>query len=217
VGRDQLLLLAHRPQEADGVHAEARKAHHRHHQQAQAPRHRHPRPLARARRCERQERQQQPCGELHPHAARHRHRGRAHRRARSRAQHQRYTQRQQDQRVVVRAAHRHQQQHRVGAHEHRCKAAGMAQHRRRLADQRHAREARQNGNRLERPQPAGRAQRRGGVACKREQRAVGRVLERPADEAEHRVGGRFGGQTRVGVKAVQRAHARKCQVAEHVL
>jgi len=43
------------------------------------------------------------------------------------------------------------------------------------------------------------------------------MQERPSDERVDRIGGRFGGDMRVGVQAVQRTHAREREVAENVL
>ena len=84
-------------------------------------------------------------------------------------------------------------------------------------DHRDGAEAREHGDRLECPQPAGDPQRRRRVARKREQRPVGGMLEGPSDERKDRIGRCFGGDMRVGVQAVQRPHAGEVQVAEDIL
>ncbi len=117
----------------------------------------------------------------------------------------------------MRASNRQHEQHGVQPHEARRPAAAAPEPVHRAPDQSDRREAREHRDRLERPQPAREPERRGRVAGEREQRAVGGVLERPSDEREDPVGGRFGGEVRVGVEAVQRAHAREREVAEHVL
>jgi hypothetical protein len=119
--------------------------------------------------------------------------------------------------VVMRPADGQLEQHGVQSHEgHRptrrlTKTAGGSR------DERHRAEARSDRDGLEGPQPAGKAKRGGRVACEREQRAIGRVLEGPSEEREDRVTGGFGGDMRVGVKAVQGSHAGEAQVAEDVL
>ena len=202
------------------MRAEAEQADKRHRQQRGARAQRHAHALARTRRGEHQERQHQARGELQPDAGGERRGGGARMRARPRragGQHERRRQRQQQQRVVVRSALRQHQHHRVQADERRRPNRGVAHAPGRTRDQRDRAEARQDGKRLERPQPAGQPQRHERVAQQREQRAVRRVLERPADERVHRVARRFGGEVRVRVEPVQRAHARERQVAEHVL
>jgi hypothetical protein len=109
------------------------------------------------------------------------------------------------------------EQHRVQSHEHRRRlrrAAHPARGARRQGDRP---EARRHRDGLERPQAARQPELRKRIGAEREQGPVRRVLERPADEREHRVGGRFGRHVRVGVEAVQHAQARKRQVPEHVL
>ena len=84
-------------------------------------------------------------------------------------------------------------------------------------DQRDRGEAGGDRERLQRPQPAGQPERRDRVAREREQRAVGRVLEGPADEQVDGIGGRLGGDVRVGVQPVQGAQPGEIEVAEHIL
>lgn len=139
------------------------------------------------------------------------------RRACAGAQHQRQCQRRDQHRVVVSAAHGQHQQHRVEAEEGHGEGRREAAPLRGPRGQRHRGQAEQRGRDFQRPQRAGEAQRRGRVAGEREQRPIGGVLERPADEAEHGVADRFGGEVRVGVEAVQRPHPRERHVAEHVL
>ncbi len=115
------------------------------------------------------------------------------------------------------AAHREHEQHRVQADERRRPPRALPEARGRAGDQRDGAEAGRTGDGLQRPQPACEAERRGGVAAEREEGPVGRVLERPADEHEGRIGGGFGCYVRVGVQAVQSSHAGKRQVAEDVL
>jgi len=117
----------------------------------------------------------------------------------------------------VRASDGQHEQHWVEPDEARRPAAAASEPVHRAPDQSDRREARERRDGLERPQPAREPERRGRVAGEREQRAVGGVLKRPAHEREDPVGGRFGGEVRVGVEAVQRAHAREREVAEHVL
>jgi len=173
--------------------------------------------LAPAPRREDHERQRQACRHLHPDAHRHDGSRGAKAWALARRQQQGGGQQQQDQGVVVRSAGGQLDQHRVQPHECRRPAAGVSERAGRPHDQRHGAEARDDGDRLESPQPPGDAQRRGGVAREREQRPVGGVQERPADEPEHRVGGRFGRHVRIGVQAVQGSHAGEAQIAEDVL
>lgn len=81
----------------------------------------------------------------------------------------------------------------------------------------HGQQAGERREDFERPQPAGQAERRDGVAGEREEGAVGGVLQRPADEREGGVGGCLRGDVGVGVQAVQSPHAGVVQVAEDVL
>jgi hypothetical protein len=88
---------------------------------------------------------------------------------------------------------------------------------RRTGDQRDRGEAGGDRERLQRPQPSSEPERRDRVAREREQRAVGRVLEGPADEQVDGIGGRLGGDVRVRVHPVQGAQASEVEVAEDVL
>jgi hypothetical protein len=202
------------------VHAEADHAEQHEREQRGARGERHACALAPPGRREHEEGEHEPGRELDAHAGRER----ARRRPRigshapgAGAQKQRRRQREQQQRVVVRPADGEDQQHRVQAHERRRPARRLAEALGRSRDQRDCAEARDDGDRLERPQPAGESQRRGRVAEQREQWAVGRVLKRPADEAEDGVGRRFGCEVRIGIQAMQGSKARECQVAENVL
>ena len=109
------------------------------------------------------------------------------------------------------------EQHGVQAHERGRPGGRATQPGARARGQRHRAEAAERGQRLERPQTARDAQRNRCVARQREQRSVGGVLKRPAQEREHGVGWRFSGQMRIGVEAVQGAEARVAEIAEHVL
>jgi hypothetical protein len=199
------------------VHAEAQQCHQRHRQQRRARAHSDTDALAIARRGEHQERQHQARRELQPDARRQRGGAGARMRARAGGQRQRRRQRQRQQRVVVGSALGQRQHHRVQADERRRPRRRAPQTPGRTRDQRDRADAREHGDRLERPQPARQPQRHERIAQQREQRTVRRVLEGPADELVHRVGGRFGGEVRVRVKAVQSPQARERQVAEHVL
>jgi hypothetical protein len=213
----ELLLLADRAHEAERVLAEAEQSQQRDRQQSGACAERHPRALASPRWREHEERQQQTCGDLDADAGRQRSCAGAPVRIRSRGQRQCRGQRQQQQRVVVRSADRQHEQHRVQPHECRGPAPRVSEPTRRPRDQRHRRKAREDCDHLERPQSARKSQGDQCVAEQREQRAVGRVLKRPADEVEHVVGGRFGGNVRIGVEAVQDPQSRERQIAEDVL
>ena len=198
----QLLLFADRAEEAEGMDAEPDHANERDRQQAQRRARRHAPALAPARRRKHEERQRKPGRDLDAHAHRQRAHACAHMRLGARRQRQRSGQRQQQQRVVVRAPDGQCKQHRVQAHK-RGRPTCRQPHARACArDQGHRANARGDRHRLERPQGAGKPQRGGRVAGEREQRAVGRVQERPPDELEHRVGRRFGGDVRVWVQAV---------------
>jgi hypothetical protein len=217
VGRHQLLLLADRAHEAECVPAEAQQPDQRDGEQRHARAQSNPRALARTARSEHQEWQQQAGRDLDADAGRQRRRAGAPARTRPGCQRQRRRQRQEQQRVVVRPSDRQHEQHRVQAHERRGPASRVSEPARRPRDQRHRREARDDRDRLERPQPARKSQGDQRVAEQREQRAVGRVLERPADEVEDVVGGRFGGDVRVGVEAMQDPQPCERQIAEDVL
>ena len=119
--------------------------------------------------------------------------------------------------VVVCAAARQLEQNGVQAHEHGRRPRRATHPARRLRRERDRTEARGHGDRLERPQAAGQAQRRQGIGAEREQGTIRGMLEGPADEREDGIGGGFGGHVGVGIQPVQDAQARKGQVAEHVL
>ena len=226
------------------MHAEAEQGHQRHGQQRRAGAQRHAHALATARRGEHQERQHQACRELQADARRQRRGGGAGMRGHSaggglgvgvlrgcaagiagcrlvgsgsRGQRERRRQRQQQQRVVVRSALGQHQHHRVQADERRRPGRGVPETAGRARDERDRAEACEQRDRLERPQPSRQPQRHERIAQQREQRTVRGVLEGPADELVDRVGGRFGGEVRVRVKAMQGPHTRERQVAEHVL
>ncbi len=186
-------------------------------EQAEPRAHRHAHAFPGSRGGEQDERQQQPRSDLDPDARDQRTCRRAEARARSGGERQRRGEHEDDQRVVVRAADRQLEHHRVQAHERDRHARRAPEAAGRPSDERHCAEARGDRQGLERPQPARRRERGREVACEREQGTVGRVLEGPSHEREHRVGGRFGPDVRVGVKAVQRSQAGEVQVAEDVL
>ncbi len=213
----QLLLFADRAEEAEGVDAEPDHAHERDRQQAERRARRHAPALAPARRRKHEEGQRKPGRDLHAHAHRQSAGARAHACICTGGQRQGAGQGQQQQRVVVRPPDGQRQQHRVQAHERGRPACRQPDAVTGARDQGHRADARRDRHRLERPQGAGKPQRGGRIAGKGEQRAVGRMQKRPADELEHRVGRRFGGDVRVRVQPMQRAHAREGHVAEHVL
>jgi hypothetical protein len=174
-------------------------------------------PIARARRAEQHERQRQAGRDLHADARHERGRARAKARRRAGRQRQGARQREQDQRVVVRAAHGEHEQHGIEPDEGRRPAPRLSEAPRGHRDEHNGAEAREHGERLERPQPTGQAERHEGVADQREQRSVGGVLVGPAEEREDFVARRLRGDVRVGVEAVQRAEPGEADVAEHVL
>ncbi len=220
---DQLLLLAERTEEPQGVRPEPDHAHRGDRHQTGRARRRDAPALRGGAPAQHQERQQQPGRELDSHAAGQRERRpawslgcRACTRP-GRAQQQCKAERQQQQGVVVRAADRHHQEHRVQPEERQRECPRATEPPCRLGRQPDRSEAADGGQRLQCPEPAGQPQGRSRIAHQREQRAVRRVLERPADEAEHRVARGFGREVGVGVEAVQCAHAPEGEVAEDVL
>jgi hypothetical protein len=217
VGGHQLLLLTDRAEEAERVRTEADDAHGRHGEQPQDPGGGNRDALAHSPRRERQEGQKQPGGELHTDPGREGQGGRARSRVGARAQHQRKGEQHDQQRVVVSAADGEHEQHRVQAEEGHGDGGRAAEALGRPCRQPHGGQARQDADGLQGPQPAGEPERCGGVAGEREQGAVGRVLEGPADESEDRVATRFGREVRVRVESVQRAEAGEGEVAEDVL
>jgi hypothetical protein len=217
VRRDELLLLSDRAQEAERVHAETEHADRRDRQQAEYRAERDRAAFAHARRGEHEERQQQPGRDLDADTGRERERGGAEARAASRAQRECGGERQQQQRVVVGAADRVDEQHGVETDERGGPGRGVTEALGRARDQRDSGEARGDRDRFERPQPAGEPERGGRVARERERWTVGGVLKRPADEPVGAVGGRFRGDVRVRVEPVQGPDAGEREVAEHVL
>jgi hypothetical protein len=176
VRRHELLLLADGAHEAECVHAEAEQPHQRDRQQGGARRERQPRPVAGPTRREHEERQRQSGRDLDPHTGGQRRRTGAHVRARRtgpRGERQRGGQREHQQRVVVRPSHRQQHEHGVQADERRRPVRRLPQSARRPRGQRHRAEAREDRDRLERPQPSCGSERYQCVAQEREQRSVG--------------------------------------------
>jgi hypothetical protein len=235
VDRHLLLLLAQGGEEAGRVHAEAEHAHERDRHQRQARLQRHPRARPRVPARQHQERQRQPSGQLDAHARRQHARAGAQAPARAGAQaparagaqahtrpgaqakaraagpggeRQRCCQREDQQRVVVRPADAQHERHRVEPYERRRPTGRVTEASRRLCDQRDRADAAEHRDRLERPQRARDPERHERIAGDGEQRSIRRALERPADEAEHRVGRRFRGHVRIRVKAVQRSQSR---------
>jgi hypothetical protein len=173
--------------------------------------------FAPARRCEHEERQRQAGRDLDADADDECCRRGAKARVGPRRQRQGRGEHHHDQRVVVRAADRQYEQHGVQPDERRGPAPRVPQLACGARDQRDGGEAGNDGDRLERPQPAGQAERRGGVAGEREQRPVGGVLVRPADEPEDFVAGGLCGHVGVRVKSVQPSEAGEAEVAEDIL
>jgi hypothetical protein len=199
------------------VTAEADQPHEREHGQAGHRGQRHLQSLACARRREHEERQNEAGGDLDPDAGHERGGARAQPRICPGAQRKRGRQQQQDQRVVVGPADGQHEQHRVQSDERRRPASRVSEAAGRLSDQCDRAEARGDGDRLERPQAAAQPEGRRRVAEQREQRAVRGVLERPADKEEDRIAGRFGGDMRIRVQAVQSTQAREAEIAKHIL
>jgi len=214
---DQLLLLAYGAEEPQGVAAEAEERHRGQRAHARQGACRKQGAFAQAGWREQQERQRQAGGELDADARHEGARGGPQARLCAGAQGQRGRQREQDQGVVVGAAEREHEQHRVEPHEGGRPARRPSEQRRRARDERDRAEARDESGRLERPQATGEPERGGGVAAKREQRPVGGVLVGPAQVVQDRIGGRFGGNACIRVQPVKRAHAREAEIAEHVL
>jgi hypothetical protein len=214
---DELLLLANGAEEAERVAAEADQADRAEHEEPERGALERPPSFARARRAEQHERQRQAGGHLHADARHERRGSRTKTWLRAGRERQCARQREQDQRVVVRAAHGEHEQHGIEPDERRCPAGRLPQAPGGACDERYGAEARQHGERLERPQPAGQPERNEGVAEQREQRTVGGVLVGPAEEREYFVARRLRGDMCVRIEAVQRAESREADVAEHVL
>jgi hypothetical protein len=164
-----------------------------------------------------QERQRDAGGDLDADARDERDGGRASPRPGGRRERERRGDREHDEGVVVSAADGRLEQDGVEAHERRRPARGAPHRAGGASDRRDRGKARRDGRGLERPQRPRDPERRRRVAREREQRPVGRVLVRPADEHERGVAGGFGGDARVRIEPVQHAHARETDVAEHVL
>ncbi len=214
---DQLLLLAERVDEPKRVRAEAHNRHDRKQHQRTRGARRHSHPLAHVPGCKHHEWQHQSGRGLHAHPEHDQHRGTAQSWRRTGCQQQRAREHEQHERVVVRTAHRQLERHRVQADESGRPLRRVPHLLRGPRDQCHRTKTRRHRERLQHPQAASQTERCKRVGAEREQRPIGRVLKRPPDEREHRVGGRFGGHVRVGVQPVQHAQPRKRQVAEHVL
>ena len=217
VRRDELLLLADRRQEAERVRAEADDADGGHGGEARHGGRRDPGAAAEIPLGQHREGQHESRRQLHAHARREREGRPARARVRSGPEQERDRQRRQQQRVVVGAADRQHEQHRVQSEEGGRECRRAPEPPRGAGREADGREAREGQERFERPQRAGEAERSDRVAREREERPVGRVLERPADEAEDRVGGGFGREAGVRVEAVQRPHPRERDIAEDVL
>jgi len=214
---DEFLLLADRGQEAERVGSEAGDPDGGDCEQPRAGRGRDAQPPAQVRLAEHLEREGQPGRQLDPHPGRDGGRRRSRSRRGPRAQEQRERERGEQQSVVVRAADGEHEQDGVQAEEGGSEGRRASEALSGAGRQPDRREARQGEHDFQRPQRAGDAERREGVAREREQRSVRGVLEGPADEAGDRVARRFGREVGVGVKAVQRAHPRERDVAEDVL
>ncbi len=217
MGGHQLLLLTDRVQEPERVDAEADDPESGHHEECDRAAHRGVDPFAGPGRGEHQEREQQPGCDLDADARRQRAGSGPQARAGAGGQREREREREDHERVVVRAADREDQQDGVQADEGGGEARALAKAPGGPRDERDRAEAGGDGGRLERPQAAGEAQWDGRIAGEREDGAVGRVLEGPADEGEGGIGGGFGGHVGVGVQPVQRTHACERQIAEDVL
>ena len=241
MGGDELLLLADRSKEAERVRTEADQPDDRERREARKRARREHRAGTKALPRKHEERQREARGELHADACRERERARADASAKWRrgcdrsaaravrprcrartgarlcGQRERGRDREHHERVVVRAAHAQLEQHGVQPDERRRPARRMPERARGARDERDRAEARERGDDLQRPQSPGEPEWSRRVAREREQGAIRRVLEGPADEHERGVVRRVGGDARVRVEAVQRAHAREPQVAERVL
>jgi hypothetical protein len=170
---DQLLLLADRAKEAERVAAEADQPEYSQRHEAEPGGRSEPQPIAAVTCTEHEKRQHESGGHLDADA---RHECRcAGAKARDGAgrERERRCERQQDQRVVVRSADGEHEQHGVQPDERHGRAPRVTEAPGGAPDERDRPEARGDGERLERPQPAGEPERRSRVAQEREQRAVG--------------------------------------------
>jgi len=163
VSRDQLLLLTDRIQESERVRAESDQRQRSEREQADARARERGQALP-SRGGENQEREQQPGGDLDPHAGNERGGSGPEAHAAARRERERDGEDEQDQRVVVGAADRQHQQHRVQADEGGGPASRAPEASRRPGDERHRCEARRDREPLERPQRAGDAEGRDRIA-----------------------------------------------------
>jgi hypothetical protein len=217
VGRHELLLLADRVEKVQSVRPEPNQPERHERHEAEGRGAHDPHPLASAAGGEHEEGQHEPGRDLDRDAGRQRDRGRAEAWVGPRRERQRGREQHDDERVIVGAARGQHEEHRVQANERGRPAGRLTEPARSPGDERDRAEARGDRDRLERPQPAGDAERRGGVARDREKRTVGGVQEGPSDESEYGVGGHFGGDVRVGVKSVECSEPGEAQVPEHIL
>jgi hypothetical protein len=199
------------------VRAEADQSERTERQQTEHRRPCHLPAFAPARGSEHEERQHQAGRDLDANADDERSGGGSKARVGPRGQSQRGSEHHHDQRVVVRPADREHEQHWVQSDECSGPATRLPELAGGARDEGDGAEARGDGERLERPQAAGEPERRGGIAGEREQRPVGGMLIRPAEEPDDFVAGGLRGHVRVRVQSVQRAEAGEAEVAEHVL
>jgi hypothetical protein len=217
VSRHQLLLFADRVEKAQRVRAEADQPQRHERHEAQAGCGGHLPTFVRPRWSEHEEGQREACGDLDRHPRHQCDGGRSKTWLGTGGERQRAREQHEDQRVIVRAAHGQHEQHGIQADECGGEAARLTEPAGRPHDESNRAEARHHGERLERPQRTGQAERCRGIAREREKRPIGGVKERPADEPEDLVGRHFGGDVRIGVKTVQRSQAGEADVAEDVL
>ena len=151
MGRDKLLLLADRRQEAESVRTEADHSYGGDRHEACHGRCRHPDSRPNARLGQHREGQYEPRRQLHTHAGRDGERCPARARVRTGAEQERERQRRQQQRVVVGAADCKHQQHRVQSEEGGRERAGAAEPTRRSGCEADSCEAREGEERFERP------------------------------------------------------------------
>ncbi len=202
--RDELLLLTDRGQETERVWAEADHPDRRDREKAENASERDPQLPAALRGGEDEEGEEQARRELHPDPGRERQRGRPRARAESisvrralrnalsaasrRAQSECQGEQCEQHRVVVRPADREHEQHRVQAEEGRREGGRSSEPLGRPGGQPDREQAAERDQRFDRPERPRHPQRGGRVAREREERAVGGVLEGPADEGEHGIG-----------------------------
>jgi hypothetical protein len=214
---DELLLLADGVEKAQRVGAEADQPDGAEREQAEHGGDRDLPAFAPARGREHEERQHEAGADLDADADDERRRAGTKARAGPGGERERGGEHHHDQRVVVRAADRQHEQHRVQPEECGGPATRVSELAGGACDEGDRGEARDDGERLERPQAAGKPERGGGIAGEREQRPVRGMLVGPADEPEDFVAGGLSGDVRVRVQPVQRSEPREAEVAEHVL